>query len=441
MWLSVHGDESTYLQHEKDADAAMAKSGGSPGLSAVHPDDLQKGSSPGLRKGRKDIRRLTCGNGQVGDGTCINGECCSEWGWCGTSAEHCGTSEPTSTDSASTVGTCGSGNVGDGICPNEGECCSEWGWCGTDPEHCGTSEPTSTGPTSIAGTCGSGNVGDGICPNEGECCSEWGWCETDPEHCGTNSAALAVEAALEAHKDGIDINILVSETSENVWIQSTVYRYNDFLEGLRVMYKDGVANKLFYMGDTSSQGHLYGLVNVAAFLAQSMKETIRYNACDENSWDLVNGMYPLSNSCGQLGQSYQDYKCSESEARMECPVNPNLEITATTNAMWYDTDFFSSEFLLFVNNSHVITPVVSTLPLCGRPGMVPRALYSVDRRLSIHSQAFGPTQRNATSLGQILPRHVMYTRAKRQVGSITHHQYQTIPDERTLRAAVSGEGV
>ena len=129
MWLSVHGDESTYLQHEKDADAAMAKSGGSPGLSAVHPDDLQKGSSPGLRKGRKDIRRLTCGNGQVGDGTCINGECCSEWGWCGTDPEHCGTSEPTSTGPTSIAGTCVSGNVGDGICPNEVECCSEWGWC------------------------------------------------------------------------------------------------------------------------------------------------------------------------------------------------------------------------------------------------------------------------------------------------------------------------
>ena len=101
------------------------------------------------------------------------------------------------------------------------------------------------------------------------------------------------------------------------------------------MYNDGVANKYFYMGDDSARGHLYGLVNIAAFLAQSMKETIQYNACDENSWDLVNGMYPLSNSCGQLGQSYQDYKCSESEAHMECFVNPDMEIKATTNAKWY----------------------------------------------------------------------------------------------------------
>jgi predicted chitinase len=119
------------------------------------------------------------------------------------------------------------------------------------------------------------------------------------------------------------------------WEPSSVYRYNDLLAALRVMYNDGVANKFFFMGDDSPNGHKYGLVNIAAFLAQSMKETIQYNACDENSWDLVNGVYPVSNACGQLGQSYQDYKCSAEEAHMECPVNPNMKIKATTNAKWY----------------------------------------------------------------------------------------------------------
>ena len=304
MWLSAYGEESNHPQHGRDVEATKAKSVGSHSLNSS--------------KIGKGIRGLQF------------------------------------------TGDCGNGQVGNGICPNVGECCSEWGWCGTDPEHCGGSDTTSTGPTSTSGTCGSGNVGDGICPNEGECCSALGWCGTDPEHCGTSSVALAVEAVLEAHKDGIDSNILVFETSENVWIQSTVYRYNDLLEGLRVMYKYGVANKFFYIGDESSQGHIYGLVNVAAFLAQSMKETIRYNACDENSWDLVNGIYPLSNSCGQLGQSYQDYKCSESEAHMECPVNPNLEITATTNAMWYDVDTFCPNFY-----SSSIT--LMSLPLLSRP--------------------------------------------------------------------------
>ena len=33
------------------------------------------------------------------------------------------------------VGTCGNGDRGDGICAWEGYCCSEWGWCGTTAEY------------------------------------------------------------------------------------------------------------------------------------------------------------------------------------------------------------------------------------------------------------------------------------------------------------------
>ena len=76
------------------------------------------------------------------------------------------------------------------------------------------------------------------------------------------------------------------------------------MESLYVMAAEGVAGKKFYIGDDDVEnGHVYGLVNIAAFLAQSMKETIQYDACDENSWDLVGGKYALSNACGQLGQS------------------------------------------------------------------------------------------------------------------------------------------
>jgi len=109
----------------------------------------------------------------------------------------------------------------------------------------------------------------------------------------------------------------------------------DFFKGLQVMYTTGVAGKKFYIGDETSNGYLYGLVNIAAFLAQAMKETIKYNACDENSWDLVNGKYPVSNACGQLGQSYQDYTCSAAEAHMECELDSTMALEATTNAKWY----------------------------------------------------------------------------------------------------------
>jgi hypothetical protein len=36
-------------------------------------------------------------------------------------------------------GTCGGGNAGNGICANAGECCSIFGWCGVTDEHCGSS--------------------------------------------------------------------------------------------------------------------------------------------------------------------------------------------------------------------------------------------------------------------------------------------------------------
>jgi hypothetical protein len=141
--------------------------------------------------------------------------------------------------------------------------------------------------------------------------------------------------ALTQVKDGIDNKLFLYQTPSSQWEPSTVYRYDDFLESLKVMSTTPVANKKFYIGEDVTNGHVYGMVNIAAFLAQSMKETIKYDACDENSWDLVGGKYPLSNACGQLGQSYQDYHCSEEEKHMECPVDPNMSITAVTHAKWY----------------------------------------------------------------------------------------------------------
>ena len=55
------------------------------------------------------------------------------------------------------------------------------------------------------------------------------------------------------------------------------------MESLYIMASDGVASKKLYIGEDVENGHVYGMVNIAAFLAQSMKETIQYDACDENS--------------------------------------------------------------------------------------------------------------------------------------------------------------
>mmetsp|Transcript_5452 Transcript_5452/g.12613 ORF Transcript_5452/g.12613 Transcript_5452/m.12613 type:complete len:393 (+) Transcript_5452:97-1275(+) len=141
--------------------------------------------------------------------------------------------------------------------------------------------------------------------------------------------------SLDAASSTIDNKLFMYKTPSFQWVPSSVYRYDDFRAGLEVMAKDGVAGKKYYIGENVENGHIYGLVNIAAFLAQSMKETIQYDACDENSWDYINMQYPLANSCGQLGQSYQDYHCPEHQRHMECKVDPDMSITAVTHAKWY----------------------------------------------------------------------------------------------------------
>jgi len=87
--------------------------------------------------------------------------------------------------SSGTSGVCGNGSHGNGLCSVEGECCSEHGWCGVTVDHCGgsNSAPTPPAPTDGGGTCGGGNRGDGVCSNEGDCCSDHGWCGVTDAHC------------------------------------------------------------------------------------------------------------------------------------------------------------------------------------------------------------------------------------------------------------------
>jgi hypothetical protein len=49
---------------------------------------------------------------------------------------------------------------------------------------------------------------------------------------------------------------------------------------------------------------------------------------------MIDGKYPLSNACGQLEQSYQDYTCPEGMEHMQCEVDLNMELKATTTALW-----------------------------------------------------------------------------------------------------------
>jgi len=128
------------------------------------------------------------------------------------------------------------------------------------------------------------------------------------------------------------------------WIESDIYTWPDMISAVQLMATTGVGAAKLWLGDHS---HVYGLVNIAAFLAQSMQETIQYNACDENNWSDRNvrqahggSTYSATSACGQLHQSYQDYTCSAEEdaaagGRMACDVDPQMQMRAHTQAGWY----------------------------------------------------------------------------------------------------------
>ncbi|KAL3772120.1 hypothetical protein ACHAWO_013525, partial [Cyclotella atomus] len=108
---------------------------------------------------------------------------------------------PTSSTCAAVTKTCGANKP----C-NNGQCCSQWGYCGTGNAYCGTccqygcptspttptvtlpptkqpppptNNPPSTCPA-VSAACGPGNPCSG-----GLCCSEWGYCGSTEAYCGT----------------------------------------------------------------------------------------------------------------------------------------------------------------------------------------------------------------------------------------------------------------
>eukprot|EP00804_Cyclotella_cryptica_P024464 CCRYP_017568-RB/>CCRYP_017568-RB protein AED:0.03 eAED:0.03 QI:1933/1/1/1/1/0.81/11/100/1752 len=154
---------------------------------------------------------------------------------------------------------------------------------------------------------------------------------------------------------------------------SYTYRYEHFIEALAMMATTGVNGEVFYLGASPGEREItrqlqasnssgretslvYGLVNIAAFLAQAMTESIIYDACDEinvqplpNSTDDGKGLddgldhfrFPISNACGQNGRSYQDEQCKRTEdSQYDCAAQLNIEdfvtmeVTAFSHLLW-----------------------------------------------------------------------------------------------------------
>ncbi|SMY15977.1 Ig-like domain-containing protein [Photobacterium aquimaris] len=162
---------------------------------------------------------------------------------------------------------------------------------------------------------------------------------------GSLTRIEALNQQLSNAADVMDNEAFLYETPQSQWVPSTVYKWNDFLDGLNAMHNIGVAgNKFWLLTDEADDATniIYAKVAIAAFLAQSMQETIRYNACDENNWSEVKygapTDYPMTASCGQLGQKYADYgvnPVSGLDYAYSCPRDNKMEVSALTHAKWY----------------------------------------------------------------------------------------------------------
>lgn len=151
-------------------------------------------------------------------------------------------------------------------------------------------------------------------------------------------AVEAIEEKVKQSKARLSELLFMSQHPSGEMWPSYLYTWRGFQLALKKM-TTGVGpgeKNFFYIGDGFSDNSLeYGLVNVAAFIAHGISQAIYYDACDENSWDMVDFRYPLSNSCGQNGDSYQDEVCErEEDVGLECEVDPKMEIQGVTHARW-----------------------------------------------------------------------------------------------------------
>ncbi len=181
------------------------------------------------------------------------------------------------------------------------------------------------GPATTTGTAGGPDPAAPCSPpcSAGTVCVA-GSCESSP------SGIAALDSLLLGKQPEYDAQLMISQQPDLSWAPSAIYHWADLLQALYAMHLTGVGEERFWFGDAADDEATrtkLAAVNVAAFVAQSMVETIKYDACDENNWDTG---YPTTSACGQLGQDYESYDCA-----LACPKRTDLRISAVTHAKWY----------------------------------------------------------------------------------------------------------
>ena len=137
---------------------------------------------------------------------------------------------------------------------------------------------------------------------------------------------------IDSKRDLIEEYILISyhDGASGLPYPSISYTYEQFIRSLEIMGVNGFGADFKF---DLWEGQHYGLVNLAAFLANCMVESIEADTCDELNWQEISGRYPLSNACGQESRSYQDETCGGMQIdTFSCDVVPYMESTAVSAA-------------------------------------------------------------------------------------------------------------
>ena len=140
-----------------------------------------------------------------------------------------------------------------------------------------------------------------------------------------------IDAHLDANK--IMITRELFNGGRPVTSTASTFDYNSFKNSLHTMITTPIDNKSFYIGSgQQTNGRVYGLVNIAVFLSQSVVDSIQHGSCDEINKEVVNGVLPLSNACGQNGFDYQEPStlCLPDEEKYACNIEWEMRAQAET---------------------------------------------------------------------------------------------------------------
>ena len=150
----------------------------------------------------------------------------------------------------------------------------------------------------------------------------------------TLEGMYVMDAHIAANKILIARELLTSVSPSSGKRTPSPFSYNGFKESLHTMITMSVDGHTFYIGEANSNnGRVYGLVNIAAFLSQSVVDSIQHGSCDEVNSDIVGGVLPISNACGQNGMSYNDMTCPAGEEKYACQVDDTMRVEGVASTL------------------------------------------------------------------------------------------------------------